>query len=404
MTALGARGEGIAETASGRVFLPFTLPGDRVTARVAGDHGTVTDFREEAPRQESVCPHFGTCGGCLLQHMPESDYRGWKRRRIIDALHKKGFSDPPVAEPAVSPPHSRRRAVLSFKRHGKGVALGYHAHRSHRIVDIAVCPVTTPAIEALIEPLRAALTDLSFAQGRIVLTDTETGIDGVLAGVGAPALQDREGLAAFAEAQDLARVCISESEIPASDAEPVIIRRQPTVRFGAQDIALPPAAFLQATKDGEAALTETVLDWAKGPNMADLFAGCGTFSIPLARQHRVHAVDSDTILLAALAAALKGGAHTNEARDLFAAPLSVPELSAFDTVLFDPPRAGAKAQAEALAGSAVPRVIAVSCNPATFARDARILADGGYRLRAVRPVDQFLWSPHVELAALFGKE
>lgn len=404
VTALGARGEGIAETDRGRVFLPFTLPGDRVIARVSGDHGTVAEFREKAPRQEPACPHFGICGGCLLQDMPEADYRDWKRQRVADALAKKGFADPPVAAPTVSPPRSRRRTVLSFKRHGKGMALGYHVHRRHRIVDITVCPIVTPAIEALIGPLRAALTDLSWPTGRIMITETETGIELVFAGIDTPGLENREALAAFAEAQDLARICISESDMPATDAEPVVIRRQPTVRFGTRDVALPPAAFLQATKEGEAALTEAVLDWAEGPTIADLFAGCGTFSIPLSHQARVHAVDADAILLAALTAAFKGGAHTSEARDLFTAPLLAKELSGFDAVLFDPPRAGAKAQAEALAGSAVPGVIAVSCNPATFARDARILADGGYAMREVRPVDQFLWSPHVELAALFVKE
>jgi len=399
---VGARGDGIAHLDGRPIYLPLTLAGERVRARVEGDRGEVLAFLAKAPRREPPCPHFGACGGCALQHMPEADYAAFAADRIREAMARKGFGDLPMAATALSPPGSRRRLTLAYERRGGGLALGYHGRRSRRVTPIDSCLVALPALEGLIGPFAALLADIGASAGKLVLTASDTGVDALVTGLADPPLETRERLTRFALDHDLARLSIMEEEDPgAGTPETVVQNRLPLLFMGGGSVPLAPAGFLQATGEGEAALVTAVTDWTTGWRVADLFAGCGTFSLPLMARHRVTAVEGDAALLASLAQAAGGRVETLE-RDLFLNPLTGAEL-AFDTVIMDPPRAGAMAQAQALAASGVATVIAISCNPATFARDARILVDGGYALAAIRPVDQFLWSAHVELAALFRR-
>jgi 23S rRNA (uracil1939-C5)-methyltransferase len=397
---VGARGDGVARQGGNTVYLPGTLSGDLVRARVLGERGEVLSFTRKAARREPDCRHFGRCGGCALQHMPEEDYRDWKRAQVVEALAKKGFREVPLAPLQMSPAGSRRRTTLAFERQGGQVRLGYHGRRSHELVDIVECPVVTQGIAALLGPLRVLLAKLPVRAGKAVVVEAESGLDLLLTGLSAPDLAVREALARFAGEADLARLSIGDDDLP----ETVIERRPVFVTMGGKTAPLAPGGFLQATKEGEAVLLGAVLEWVRGRGVADLFAGCGTFSLPLAAKgHKVAAFELDGALLASLERGA-GGRIDARGRDLFQAPLAVDELAAFDTVVIDPPRAGARAQAEALARSSVGTVIAISCNPSTFARDARILVDGGYALLEIRPVDQFLWSPHIELAALFRRE
>lgn len=408
---LGAQGDGLATHNGARVYVPGALPGERVQARLTdptGDGiGAVLESVEDAApmRVEPPCPHFGTCGGCTLQHMALPDYRAWKRTRVIDALRRRGFTEPPVTETVAIGPHTRRRATLVAEIRGGRATVGFHRRRSEMLVDVETCAVLAPELVALVRRLRDTLPDLPDRDGRISLHAmlTDTGIDLLIDARREPSLDERQVLADFAETIDLARLSWRADDV----VEPIAWRRTALVRFGAVAVAPPPGAFLQASKAGEAAIVEAAcaeLDSER--SVADLFCGCGNLTFPIAEKARVHAVDADEDLLKALDAAARGASGlqvTVECRDLFSRPLETSELSKFDAVVFDPPRAGARAQAERLAASDVPMVIAVSCEPATFARDARILVDGGYVLERVTPIDQFLWSSAVELVAVFRR-
>ena len=348
-----------------------------------------------------LCAHFGTCGGCLLQDVPPEVYRAQKHEMAVAALRRHGI-EAEVAEVVCVPENSRRRAALKVVKKSGGVSLGFRARQSHDIVDMRECRVLTKAIMAALPRLRAMLVAL-LKEGEVAelhLTETETGLDLALGWKRAlkPALTAE--LARWANDARLARITVN-------GAVAVELAR-PVVRFGKAVVALPVAAFLQPTGEGEAALQKLVLESLAGAKrIADLFAGCGTFSLVLAEQARVHAVEREADLLAALA---DGARHaqglkpiTTEARDLFKLPLTVPELKNYDAVLLDPPRAGAAAQVHELAASKIRRVAYVSCNPESFARDARVLVDAGFRIGTVTPVDQFLWSDHLELVALFAR-
>jgi 23S rRNA (uracil1939-C5)-methyltransferase len=415
---IGARGDGVAHLPDGtRVFVPYTVPGDRVRARLsAGDGEGVAGRAVEwltrgEGRAEPPCRHFGECGGCALQHLAGDFYAAWKRSLVETALRRRGFEAPPVAPLVTAAPATRRRADFAAVRRKDDVLLGFHARASHRVVDLAECPVMEPPIAALLPPLRELLFALLRPSDKagVTITATDSGLDVVLESPIALGAGGRERLAAFAQAQDLAR--LSRRHPNARGAETVVERRPARMSFGGVPVDLPAGAFLQATRAGEATLTAFVLDaMGDAPRVADLFSGCGTFSFPLAARRgvaaSVHAVDGTEPAVAALARAAQQarlGRVTTLVRDLARRPLNDQELARFDAVVFDPPRAGAREQAEALALSRVPVVVAVSCNPATFARDARILVDGGYRLEWVKPVDQFLWSPHVELVARFAR-
>jgi 23S rRNA (uracil1939-C5)-methyltransferase len=388
-----------------------------VKARLARDKdgrltGRIRAMLEPGPtRAAPPCPHFGDhpqggCGGCAMQHLAAEAYRDWKLKQLEATLARHDIPIDTIKPIAISPPASRRRADLTASRKKEGVILGFNARGSHRVVDLAECPVLRPSLVALFEPLRALLAPLmkpgDSAEAR--LTATDSGADLLLVTAIEMGLGARERVASFATRHDVARVARAHPKH--GGAEALLERRPVRMMMGGAPVPLPPGAFLQATAEGEAALRDFVVEAAAGARrVADLYAGIGTFAFPLASvAAKVHAVARDRAVVAAIEAAARAAMRANvtaEARDLDTRPLAAGALGAFDAVVFDPPRAGAAAVAMALAESRVPRVIAVSCNPGTFARDASILLDGGYRLARLKPVDQFLWSTHLELAALF---
>ena len=396
---LGAQGDGVAQGPDGSLFVPFTLPGERV--KVSAEPGdTRADpiaILEPSPdRVRPVCPHFGTCGGCALQHMATEAYFAWKREQVIVALRSRGL-EAPVEPVRPVPLASRRRASFALAKTGQGLAIGYRAARSHAIIDITACPVLRPGIVGRLAKLKAALAPLSARRGetRVSVTETDNGLDLGLEGARpSPALLT--GLAASGANFGVARVTV--------DSESLTLLGEPFVTLSGARVKLPPSAFLQASSEAEAILTSLVGEAAQGAKrVADLFAGIGTFTFALATRAEVDAFEADEAAIGALADAVRVTPKLKPirtyARDLFRAPLSVKELARYDAVVLDPPRAGTKAQAEALAGSKVPRIIMVSCNPGTCARDLRILVDGGYCITRIVPVDQFLFSPHIELVA-----
>lgn len=395
---LAARGDGV--TADGR-HVPGVAPQDLVDA----------DGRVTAGPNRAIppCRHYGDCGGCQLQHVTDAALVDFARDRVLAPLAALGIQPTEILPTHLSPPESRRRAVLRATRTNGEVRIGFNARAEHRIVNLAECPVMHPALAQLIEPLRALLAP-SLAEGSalsLTLTLTENGVDLLLLNLQARDLPLIEGLAAFAKTAQLVRLSV-DGEI---GIETLVAQAAPMVRMGGVEVTLPPAAFLQATNDGEAALVAAVGaivgKAGKGgrARLADLFAGCGTFSFPLAARHHVTAIDGTGSAIRALETAARraGLKLATEHRDLFRKPLSPMELDGFDAVVMDPPRAGAQAQCRNLALSRVPRVAAVSCNPSTFARDAQTLVAGGYRLRRLWPVAQFRWSTHVELVAEFRR-
>lgn len=413
---VGVRGDGIAHHAGERVYLPFAAPGDRVRVRLTGRRdGRVAEIVEllaAGERAAPVCPHFGVCGGCALQHLPATAYDAAKEDQIRAALAQHGIAGGVVVAPLLRlPAGTRRRARFAIHRPRNATepaAVGFNARASHRVVDLRQCAVLHPALVALIAPLRALAAQcwpLGTA-GAASATLTDSGIDLLLDLPQAPDLAAHEVLAEFAGAQDLARLAWRALGMP--EAIPEAVRRPVRIMLAGIAVDLPSDAFLQASAEADHALSEHVLAGiGDAQRVADLFAGLGTFAFSLARRASVHAVEGSALAIKALDAAARraglAGRVTAECRDLETRPLTARELARYDAVVFDPPRAGARAQSDALAASSVPRIVAVSCNPATFARDARRLVDGGYRLVYVQPVDQFVWSPHVELTACFEK-
>jgi 23S rRNA (uracil1939-C5)-methyltransferase len=410
---LGGRGDGVARLDGRPVYVAGGLPGDRLRVRLdqprgEGFVGRLMETVAPGPgRVPAPCPRYGECGGCALQHLDSELYAAWKSDQVRVALARRGFDAPPLQPLVRIPAATRRRASFAAERSGRSIRVGFHARESHRVVDANGCLIVTPGLTALrsrlIEGLRPLLSD----GGRLDVTATELpgGVDLLIAGKDPLSLAGREALAALADAADLARITWQTERTP---PEPIAIRRPARMAFGEVPVDVPPGVFVQPSAEGEAVLVATVTRaLADCRRIADLYAGCGTFTFPLARGAHVHAVEGDREAIGALAAAARraglGERVTPAQRDLADDPLAADELAPFDGVVFDPPRAGARAQCERLAGSSVPIVVAVSCDPATFARDARILVDGGYRLLEVTPVDQFIWSPHVELTAVFRR-
>lgn len=387
---IAARGDGV--TASGR-YAALAAPGDGLR-----DDGTV----EPGPNhQPPPCRHFPECGGCQLQHVTDAAYRAYLNDRVAGALAQHGL-DAEVREPHLSPPSSRRRASLRAFKAGQGVAIGFNAARSTRIVDMRECHVLRPELFALVEPLRGLLATMLRPRriAEVQLTLADQGVDVAIAGVEAEGLEAAEAVTAFGEANRLARLSLDEGHGPEIRYEP----EPATVTLSGIAVPLPVGAFLQATLDGEAALVAAVREALAGAgHVADLFAGLGTFAFALDGQVTAAEASRDAVLALQSAARRAGRKVAAEHRDLYRRPYDRNELAAFDAVVLDPPRAGAEEQVKQLAGSVVPRVAYVSCNPATFARDAAILAGGGYRLDWVRPVGQFRWSTHIELAARFSR-
>ncbi|MSO65089.1 MAG: class I SAM-dependent RNA methyltransferase [Alphaproteobacteria bacterium] len=413
---LSHRGEGVVDTPLGRRFIPMTLPGDRIrlvrakTDRLSAEVVFALDqVLEPSPHRVAArCPHFGTCGGCAVQHLEDATYRLWKREQVVLALGQHGIRDVAVAPLVGTTPGTRRRASLSFRRRGRTAVLGFRRRQAHDIVDVERCPVLRPELTQLLIPLRA-LIGAHFPDGlvgQVDLTLCEGGIDVVVADLPPPDRPLREVLARFAGQHRVIRVAWLGRH---GFVDLVVQHGPPTVRFGGTAVAMPPGAFLQATEEAETELTRLVVDAVgSSERVIDLFCGLGTFALPLARGAAVHAVDGDAAMVAALKAAAAQAPRsgpplrlTVEQRDLARRPFLAADLKRFAAVILDPPRAGAPEQAAQLAGARVPLVIAVSCNSATFARDARTLVDGGYRLDRVAPVDQFLWAPHIELVAVF---
>ncbi|UAK26208.1 class I SAM-dependent RNA methyltransferase [Sphingomonas nostoxanthinifaciens] len=390
---LAPRGEGLTD--DGR-YIALAAPGDRVTA-----DGTVTPGPHRAT---PPCRHFPRCGGCQLQHVDDVAYADYLTGHISGALAAQNIALPTLRPPHLSPPRTRRRASFRMERIGRKILIGFNEGATHKIVDMRECHVLDPRLFALVEPLRTLFGPMlrEKRQAGLRLTLCDQGIDMAVDGVTVEGLAATEALTAFAERHALARLSIDEGYGLEARWEP-----QPaSVTIGSVSVPLPAAAFLQATADGEAALaacvTEAVGDAAA---IADLFAGLGTFALPLAAHARVLAVEGarDPALALRTAVNRAGLMVAVEHRDLFRRPLDAAELSRFDAVVLDPPRAGAREQMPALAKADVARLAYVSCNPATFARDARVLLDGGWRLDWIRPVGQFRWSTHVELAAAFTR-
>jgi 23S rRNA (uracil1939-C5)-methyltransferase len=396
---LGAQGDGVAEGAEGPIFVPFTLPGERVRIAVEPetDRGDLLEVLAPSPdRIEPVCPHFGVCGGCALQHMEEGAYLRWKRDQVVAALRSRGL-DAEIEPVRPVPLASRRRAALALGRTEDGAALGYRRARSHDLIDVAACPVLIPGISDSLSKLKTALAPLLGGkhEARVTMTETLNGLDILLEGV-RPAPASLGAFAGKAAALGVARLT--------ADGESITLSGTPEVDLSGARVKLPPGAFLQASRQAESALVELVGEGiGTATRVADLFAGLGTFTFALARSAAVEAYEADEAALAALAEAARRTPKLKPvrtfARDLFRSPLSPKELQVYDAVVFDPPRAGASAQATELAKSRVPKLVAVSCHPGTLARDLRILVDGGYRIARVVPVDQFRFSPHIEVVA-----
>jgi 23S rRNA (uracil1939-C5)-methyltransferase len=384
---LAARGDGVGE--SGR-FYPLTAPGDRVAADGAVEPGP--------HRQVPPCRHFPECGGCQLQHVDDEAYAVFLRDRIASALAAQGVTVPDILPPHISPPNSRRRASLRAERGG---ALGFNAEANHRVVDMRECHILRPELFALVAPLRALHRVLKpSATAGVRLTLADQGVDLLLEKVDAEGLVAAEALGAFAERHRLARLALDDGYGAQTRWEPEPV----TVTLGGAPVPLPHGAFLQATVEGEGALVAAVRRAVgEAKTVADLFAGLGTFALSLDR--RVLAVEGarDSALALKTAAGRARRPVFVEHRDLFRRPLDAAELERFEAVVLDPPRAGAKEQSALLARSAVPRIAYVSCNPSTFARDAALLVEGGYRFDWIEPVGQFRWSTHVELAGAFSR-
>lgn len=408
---VGARGDGVARLDGETVFVPFTVAGDRVLARVEGRRGegltaALIEVLDPGPgRATPPCAHFGRCGGCSAQHLDDALYAEWKRGLLLTQLARHGLDDSTV-EPLVRvPPASRRRADFTFTRAKGAILLGFNGRASHSVVDIGRCPLLEPALGEALPGLRRMLSEIAVdGGGELVATLTEGGLDVLVEAPARLDLFERESLAAAAESLDLARL---HWRRPGSGfVEPIARRRPAVVRFAGVAVEPAPGAFLQPTRGGELAIAEAVLAAipAEVP-VADLYAGCGSFSLPLALRGPVRAVEGEQGPVAALDAAARREKLplAAEVRDLARRPLAAHELKAFRAVVLDPPRAGAAAQAAELAKPIPggPATIAmVSCNPATLARDLRTLRDGGWRIERIVPIDQFPWSAHLEAVAI----
>jgi 23S rRNA (uracil1939-C5)-methyltransferase len=389
---LGGRGEGIATVDGRRVFVPFTLPGDGVEIEVEHDRGTLVSIWDESPeRIGPFCPYFGTCGGCQLQHVGPETYAAFKHGLVETALRHGGV-DTPVNPLIDARGNGRRRATL----HATTTIAGYMKAKTHELLGIATCPILVPALKEM-APITARAIGAMIGDCDVLVTATAMGLD---VAVRSEKSLKPEKLIPVAQRLKLARL--------AFNGETILQQRPPAVQMGKATVELPIGSFLQATTAAEETLARLVLEAVgKAKSVVDLFSGVGPFALRMAEFARVAGYDSDKPAITALTKAARYTMGlkpvTATVRDLFRDPLAPAELTDFDAVVFDPPRAGAEAQARELAQSKVKTVVNVSCDPRTFARDATILMSGGYKLTSVTPVDQFAWSPHVEIVGVFSK-
>ncbi|MXN51149.1 RNA methyltransferase [Shinella sp. AETb1-6] len=406
---LGSGGDGIADTPAGPVYVPFTLPGETVAVARVKNHGTVMSMSVASPeRITPACVHFGpdgkngTCGGCTLQHAGDALYHDFKRSLVVNALKSKGLT-PDVAPLVTAAPGQRRRVTFTARKTEKGMLLGFNQAGSHHIVSIDHCPIASDGIVSRLDAIRqvAAAIATSAEPFRVTVLETLTGLDLAFEGVKKVGSRERHAVTESVLAlRGIARAT--------SDGEILIEPMKPEIEFGGVRVSPPSGGFTQATKPAEEAMADLVLAaLGKAKRVADLFAGSGTFALRIARQAKVHAVEGEEKAIKALDHAARNTQGlkpvTIERRDLFRRPLMASELKVYDAVVFDPPRAGAEDQCKELARSGVKTIVAVSCNPISLARDLAILTAAGYRIRLVTPIDQFLWSAHVEAVAVLEK-
>lgn len=395
---LGHQGDGIAP---GPIFVPLTLPGEVVEGEVVDGRMVLPRILQASDhRQKSPCPHYRACGGCTVQHARDPFVADWKIAVVQNALEAQGLSAP-IKGISTSPPGTRRRATLHGRRTRTGALVGFHGRASDLLTEIPGCLVLDPALLALLPALREITDLIGSRKGELdfALTLTGSGIDLAMTGTARDLLPSEIEKVLLVTGDQLCRLSWNGE---------VLAQLHPAhLRIAGTDISLPPNAFLQATPQGEAALIDYVTRFCTGSErIADLFAGIGTFALPLAASANVSAFEGDDAMRRALARAAheSGRQVTAQTRDLFRQPLEPDELAAIDAVVIDPPRAGAEAQSITLAASSVAKIASVSCNPVTFARDAKILVAGGYTLKSIDVIDQFRWSAHVELVALLAKE
>jgi 23S rRNA (uracil1939-C5)-methyltransferase len=399
---LGARGEGVAQLGGRRVFVPYALAGETVTADVDGEQARLVDIVDAAPeRIPPICPYFEDCGGCAVQALRPDAYAAWKRGLVETALANAGLTA--NVAPLVDAHGAGRRRVTFHARFESGEArVGFMAARSHRIVEIDACPLLAPELDTALAAARAIAAVLG-PRGKpldIAVTATLGGLDIELRGAGPLDDSETGALIAAADAHGLVRLT--------NHGRLVALRHAPQIQIGVATLTLPPGAFLQATQAGEQEIAARVRKATeKAHSIADLFCGVGAFALRLAQRAQVKAYDLDAAAVAAMRAAAQSAQGLRRLdgveRDLFARPLRASELNGFDAIVFDPPRAGAAAQSAEIAQSDVPTVVAVSCSAQSFARDAAILLKGGYVIREITPLDQFRYAAHVEIVATFEK-
>jgi len=407
---LGGLGDGIASYNGKPLFIPKSCAGDRLEVRIVhenhnGLQGVIERIISPGPeRRDAPCPYFDRCGGCSLQQLVPVAYREFKTRMLHSALARAGFPSPD-AQVVFLPAATRRRVEFKVSHEAGNIALSFHAPRSHTAIAIDQCLVLRPELQAMIAPVNRALSSYKAAKYlyAVSLTAADSGIDMLLTFKGCD-IASLPPLDRIASELNLARICVRIAE-----TQPIVAVQSTSVDMQLGDflVPLPPDAFLQATREGQEQLTTAALKAAEGAtSVIDLFCGIGTYSFPLSAQSAVHAIEGEAVMVAAIQkAAQKYGIRslTAEARDLFKHPFTVQELARFDAAVINPPRTGAKAQTEALAQSAISSVAMISCNPATFARDAQILAAGGFSLVSAQGIDQFVWNQHLEIAALFRR-
>ena len=405
---VGGLGDGIGRFDGRPVFVPKSAAGDVLSIRITQQtkefmRGEIAQVVTQGPeRITPPCQHFANCGGCSLQQLSDSAYKAFKQRVLSESLAHGGFPGT-SADISFLASATRRRVDFKVQHSGKTLSLAFNGLRSHSLVPIDKCLILEPQLQSLVALLPSALSRLPGAQNikAVSLTLADSGVDMLLELAGAPPMIE---LASLAKNLSIARIATLDNKTIsiAFEAAPV------TMRLGEYDVLLPPDAFLQAAKEGQKILTDFVLaHTAKAKNIVDLFCGIGTYSFPASRYARVHAVEMQGEAVESLNAAIDSnkirGYLSTEARDLFQRPLTAPELARYDSAIVNPPRAGAKAQIEAIAASAIKNVVMISCNPASFSRDAKILKAAGFILTHAHGLDQFVWSPHLEIAAAFTR-